>query len=138
MREGSHRGPPAPRAARVQVVASAFSWGCALRIRVQAQGDRAIGRYEIGNRESQDQLCEVHRTATKECVSLVDQIEDRPDDQRDDERAARYAVRNAASTNHHKPSHRGPSYPAQQESFATSLAKLWAASFSPSTVVRQG
>src|SRR5262249_56759129 len=28
------------------------------------------------------------------------------------------------------------SYPAQQESFATSFAKLWAASFSPSTVVR--
>jgi len=29
-------------------------------------------------------------------------------------------------------------YPAQQESFATSLSKAWAASFSPSTVVRYG
>src|SRR6516164_10923872 len=58
----------------------------------QTEGDRAIGRDAVGDGERQDELDEIQLAAAEQCVSLVDQIEDRSDYQGDDERPARHAI----------------------------------------------
>src|SRR5574337_1933161 len=65
----------------------------------QAVGDCSIRGNAVWYSEGQNYLGPVDPTIAEERISLIDQIEDRPDNQRDKERSPRHTIGDTASAN---------------------------------------
>src|SRR5260370_7438075 len=94
------RNGPAESNARAQSASVVSRWLVMRGVsHVQFVRDRTIGRDAIRHDISQQYFRNIQASRTEQRITLVDQVEDRPNDQRDDERSLGNTIRKTASPN---------------------------------------